>query len=148
MRFEREGKKPITTVSEAQLRRQLSYKRGGDNTYAIIEDADGSYLQMLGGGVSCCLEWRDMKRRRHYRAFLAVPRVPWKEESLLGSMSIKPEEVLAIEQVTVAFCAFLGSRILPPEIHWRDVTEELAAEGIARPGAPPNTPLERTAGPS
>lgn len=133
MRFEREGKKPIDPVSEKQLRRQLSLKRGGDNTFAILEDADGSYVQMFGGGVGCCLEWRDVKQHAHFRATQSPPKVPWREPSTLGTMRLSPEEFFFIEQVTEAFVAFLHGKPFPPYIVWNNVTADMVAAGVAPP---------------
>jgi len=133
VRLEWEDKKAIDNVSEAQLRYRLGRKRGGDTSHVILDSGDGGYIQMLGGGVACCLEWRDAKRRRHFRAFLNPPRVPWKEPALLGSMKLSPSEFLFIEDVVESFCAFLGGRPFPAQVHWRDVTAELVAAGVEAP---------------
>jgi hypothetical protein len=80
--FEREHKKPIENISEKQLRRQLVFKNsGGDTSFAILSAEDGSYVQMLGGGVICCLEWRDLSQKKHFRAYREKASVPWKENS-------------------------------------------------------------------
>jgi len=134
MRFEREGKKAIQNVSEKQLRRQLGFKKGGDNTFAILEKDDGSYVQMLGGGVACCLEWRDLESRRHYRAFVEPPKVPWEKPATLGGVLLMPNENLFIDDVIEVFCAFLNGTKFPSDVQWRDVTGELAAFGVMRPG--------------
>jgi hypothetical protein len=133
MRFVREGKAPLAPVTPAQLRRQLGSKRGGDNTFAILEAEDGSYVQMLGGGVSCCAEWRDLRAGRHFRAFVTPKKVPWETLSRIGDMTVRPEETLFIDDVVEIFCAFLQDQPLPGNIRWRDVTDELAGAGIAPP---------------
>jgi hypothetical protein len=127
MKFEREGKVPLDPVSEAQLRRQLGYKRGGDTTFAILTADDGSYVQMLGGGVSCCAERRDLVTGRHFRASVVPKRVPWDTLSRIGGVLVRPEETLFIEDVIEIFCAFLQAVPLPPHLRWRDVTDEFAA---------------------
>jgi hypothetical protein len=119
------AKKTIDKVSEKQLRRQLGFKKGGDNTFAILEREDGSYVQMLGGGVACCLEWRDTKRGKHFRAFVQPAKVPWKEPSELGQILLSPKEYLFIDDVISAFCAFLNNENFPDTIQWRDITELL-----------------------
>lgn len=128
-----EGKEPLENVSERRLRQRLGRKRGGDNGFVILESEDGSYVQMLGGGVACCLEWRDTAAHKHWRAFLDPPKVPWREPSTLGRMRLEPEEFLFIETVVEAFSAFLAGRPFPAEIKWRDVTAELSGYGIATP---------------
>jgi hypothetical protein len=130
MRFDRENKVPVENPTEKQIRRQLGYKKGGDNTFAILSATDGSYVQMLGGGVACCLEWRDVQTGRHFRAFQATPRVPWKNTTRLGSILLQPREFFFIEQVADAFVAFLRGQPFPPEIKWRDITDELAERGF------------------
>ena len=133
MKFVREDKAPVIDISERSLRRLLGRKKGGDNTFAILEADDGSYVQMLGGGVACCLEWRDVERGRHYRAFVEPPKVPWNEVNLLGAAQVSPAEILFIDQVVDVFCAFLNGEVFSPEVRWRDITEELAEHGVARP---------------
>lgn len=133
MLFEREDKKPIENVSDKQLRRQLGYKRGGDDTFAILSESNGGYVQMLGGGVACCLEWRDIEGGKHYRAYQEPPCVTWKEDTKLGRILLQPREFFRIAQVTDAFVAFLKNHPFPAYIKWRDITEELVAIGIERP---------------
>lgn len=128
-----EDKEALTAITEAQLRRKLARKRGGDTSFVILERDDGAYVQMIGGGVACCLEWRDTKAHRHYRGFLDPPRVPWREPALLGQVRLSPGEFLFIEDVVEAFCAFLTDRSFPTQIHWRDVTDELQAAGVRKP---------------
>ena len=134
MRFERERAKPIDPVSEAQLRRGLSYMRGISGCrIAILIDDDQSYLQVGGSGMTCCLEWRDMKRRQHFRAFQQPPVVPWPGITLLhisdGHLALRQEEYFRIQQVTDAFLAFFHHEPFPDYIQWRDITDELAARG-------------------
>ncbi len=133
MRLEWEDKEPVADVTAAELRRRLGRKKGGDSSFVILEREDGSYVQMIGGGVACCLEWRDTTAHRHYRAFVDPPKVPWRHESKLGQVSLQPGEYLFIEDVVEAFCAFLSGSAFPEHLKWRDVTGELAAYGIARP---------------
>jgi hypothetical protein len=133
VRLEWEDRETVVGITEGQLRRRLARKRGGDSRFVILEREDGSYVQMLGGGVACCLEWRDRQGHRHYRAFLDPPRVPWREPALLDRMRLSPSEFLFIEDVVDAFCAFLKGCPFPERIRWRDVTDELQAVGIAKP---------------
>jgi hypothetical protein len=105
MRFERERAKPIERVSEARLRQGLGYMHGISSCrIAILADDDGSYLQVGGSGMTCCLEWRDMKLRLHFRAFQTPPVVPWPGVTRLhvsdGSVSLRQVEFFQIQQVT------------------------------------------------
>lgn len=134
MRFERETAKPIEQVSEAQLRRGLGYMHGISGCrIAILIDEDGSYVQAGGSGMTCCLEWRDMRRGRHFRGFQQPPVVPWPGASRLpisgGDLSLQQEEYFRIGQVEEAFLTFLHCQPFPDYIQWRDITDELVAEG-------------------
>src|SRR5689334_19298258 len=134
MRFERQRAKPIERVSEAQLRRGLGYMHGisGCRIAILIADVE-SYVQVGGSGMTCCMEWRDMKRRRHFRAFQHPPVVPWPGLSRLpvsgGDLWLNQEEYFRIGQVEEAFLAFFHHQPFPECIQWRDITDELVAKG-------------------
>ena len=137
MRFEREKAKPIERVSEAQLRRGLGYMRGISGCrIAILIDDDGSYVQVGGSGMTCCLEWRDMKGPRHFRGFQQPPVVPWPGVTRLpvsgGDVSLRQEEYFRIQQVTDAFLAFFQRQPFPEYVQWRDITDDLAAAGCTK----------------
>ena len=44
---------------------------------AILSADHGSYVQVGGSGMTCCLEWRNMKTGQHFRAFQHPAVVPW-----------------------------------------------------------------------
>ena len=141
MRFERERTKAFEPVSEAQLQRGLSYMRGiSRSRIAILIDDDQSYVQVGGSGMTCCLEWRDMKRGKHFRAFQQPPVVPWQGSTLLpisdGDIALRQEEYFRIQQVTDAFLAFFHHKPFPAYIQWRDITDELSARGCSDFGSP------------
>ena len=97
-------------LSEKQLRRKLSTRKGGEPSFVILEREDGSYVQAIGGGVACCLEWRDRDRHRHLRAFLDPPKVPWTEPAILNGVTLGPSEFLFIEDVVECFAAFQAGK--------------------------------------
>jgi hypothetical protein len=123
--------KPISPVSEAQVRRALKYKP----TVCILTDNDESYLQVGRSGFCCCLEWHDTKTRRHLRGFQQPPVVPWPGISkimlLAGPLSLMQEEYFSPQQATDALVAFLRHEPWPPYIQWRDITAELNAKGCS-----------------
>jgi hypothetical protein len=136
MKFERQKAKPIEHVSEAQLNQGLGYMHGISGCrFAILNDDDRSYVQAGGSGMTCCLEWRDMKRRRHFRAFQHPPIVPWPGITRLriseGEVSLHQDEYFRITQVTEAFLAFFHRQPFPEYVQWRDVTDELIAKGCS-----------------
>ncbi|MCB1053823.1 MAG: hypothetical protein H6510_11325 [Acidobacteria bacterium] len=121
-------------VSEKQLRRQLTFKKGGETTFAILEAENGGYVQMLGGGVACCLEWRMSLSGPHFRACQFPPKVAWNEPSKLGSIDMQPEEFFFIGQVIEVFVAFLNHKPFPDYITWKDITQELQSHLGNSPG--------------
>jgi len=133
MKFQREGKKTIENASEAQIRKQLSYKTISAAKIAILESLDGSYIQVYGGGYTCCLEWRDLNTKKHFRAFIDPPIVPWTEHATIGELRLAPRECLPIKLVIECFCCFLKSMQFPEEVKWRDITDGLISYGISPP---------------
>lgn len=147
MKFDRERAKPIEQVSEAQLRRGLGYMHGVSGCrIAILTDDDLSYVQAGGSGMTCCLEWRDMKQRKHFRAFQQPPIVPWPGVSRLpvsgGDVLLRQEEYFRIQQVTEAFLAFFHRQPFPAYIQWRDVSGELTAAGCTKSSDSKDVPPE------
>lgn len=128
-RSEKLWAKPISSVSEAQVRRALQYKP----IVCILTDDDGSYLQTGRSGYCCCLEWHDLKSRRHYRGFQHPPVVPWPGVTriflLAGELSLRQEEYFSPQQMAEAIIAFLRHEPFPGYVQWRDITPELNAKG-------------------
>ena len=136
MKFDRERAKSIETVSEAQLRQGLGYMQGISGCrIAILTDDDLSYVQVGGSGMTCCLEWRDMKQCKHFRAFQQPSIVPWPGITRLpvsgGEVSMRQDEYFRIQQVTEAFLAFFHRQPFPAYIQWRDISKELSVAGCA-----------------
>jgi len=121
--------KPILHVSEAQINRALRNKP----TVCILTDDEGSYLQTGRSGFCCCLEWHDVRSRRHYRAFQNPPVVPWPGVTriylLNGELSLAQEEYFTPQQLAETLLAFLHLAPFPAYVQWRDVTPELNAKG-------------------
>ena len=133
MRYERDGCKPIEDPSEKQVTRDLSRLKGCRRSFALLTEDDFHWVQMAGGGMCCCIEWRDGDKQ--YRAFQDKPVVPWKGITKLtgtglGMIDVEQHEFFRIEQVTAAFLAFLDGTGFPAEIRWRDITKELSEYGV------------------
>lgn len=126
----------MDAVTGPQLRRHLAYHKISAPRFAILEADDGGYLQLYGGGATCCLEWRNMDSRKHYRAYLEAPAVPWHEPATIGDVQLQPQECLPVALVIECFLAFLESghqARWPEAVRWRDITDELSAHGVSPP---------------
>ena len=127
MLLEVEKKPAIENATAADVRAVIPKLRSyGPSSYASLTDAQGSYLQVAGGGVTCLLEWRDAVNRRHFRAHLDAPSKVFPDGTILafsgGEVKLKADEWLTVPIVEEAFLAFLKGESLPLAIKWRDIT--------------------------
>ncbi len=125
MRFEIEGKASIDEPSEAVIRRSIkSLKSYGPHSYASLTDADGSYLQVAGGGTTCMLELFNAQTSKRQRAFHDNPSTARPDGTLLvfraGEMPMRADEWFMSDQVLELFLAFLHDAPYPAYVHWRD----------------------------
>lgn len=130
MIFERDGVKPISNVSEKQIRRNLKFVRG---TFANLTSETGAYIQVAGWQSQCSLERRDSDGRQ-FRAFQEPAVVPYDSETQhscsCGLITLRPTEYFRMAQVVDAFVAFLNGSPFPVDIKWREVTAELEEYGV------------------
>ena len=127
MRLEVEKRPAIENATAFDVRAAVADLRSyGPSSYASLTDAQGSYLQMAGGGVTCMLEWRDAVNRRHFRAHLDAPSKVFPDGTILtfggGEVKLKNDEWLTASMVEAAFLAFLEGKPLPAAIGWRDIS--------------------------
>jgi len=127
MLFEVEKKTPVESAEAADVRAVIPKLRSyGPSSYASLTDAQGNYLQVAGGGVTCMLEWRDAVNRRHYRAHLDAPSKVFPEGAILsfsgGEVKLRADEWLTAPMVEEAFLAFLKGEPLPASLQWRDIS--------------------------
>ena len=122
--------KPISPVSEAQLRRAL----GNKPEACILTEDDGSYVQIGRSGFCCCVEWCDQNSRKHKRAYQEKPVVPWPGVTsivfLNGELMLRQEEYFSPEQALEVLLGFLKRRVFPDYVQWRDLTSELESAGF------------------
>lgn len=127
MRLEVEKQAPVEDATVADVRAVIPKLRSyGPSSYASLTDAQGSYLQVAGGGVTCMLEWRDAPNRRHFRAHLDAPSKVFPDGTILafsgGEVKLLADEWLAAPLVEAVFLAFLEGKPLPDAIKWRDIS--------------------------
>lgn len=127
MLFEVEKKTPVENARASDVRAVIPKLRSyGPSSYASLTDAQGNYLQVAGGGVTCMLEWRDAANKRHFRAHLGAPSNVFPEGTILsfsgGEVKLRADEWLTTSIVEEAFLAFLKGNSLPASLQWRDIS--------------------------
>ncbi|WP_241694459.1 hypothetical protein [Komagataeibacter melomenusus] len=127
-----ENKEPVKVENFSRIEKYLrSLKSYGPCSYAILENGDGSYIQVAGGRVTCVLELREKQEGRHLRAYLPIPHVCYTGEQTVmcgaGNITMQPDEILFIDDVVSAFRAFFEQTSFPSNIKWRDMSHVLDA---------------------
>ena len=109
----------------------LKLRSYGPKSFASLTDAEGNYLKVAGGGVTCLLERREVAIGRHLRAFHGQPSSVFPDGTALvfggGQIKLAPDEWFTSTVVADAFCAFLKGDALPLGIGWRDVIQAPSA---------------------
>jgi hypothetical protein len=127
MLFEVENEAPKRDPAAAQVSAAITKLRSyGPSSFASITDAQGSYLQVAGGGLTCLLERRAAAGGQHFRAYLEAPGGIHPDGTILafsgGQIKLQADEWLSAPLVIEAFTAFLQGHALPASIRWRDIT--------------------------
>ncbi|WP_308719054.1 hypothetical protein [Komagataeibacter xylinus] len=130
-----ENKDPVKVDNFSKIEKSLrSLKSYGPCSYAILENDDGSYIQVAGGRVTCVLELREKNQDRQFRAYLSVPHVCYTGEQTLmfgaGQVKIQPDEILFIDDVVAAFKAFFEKTPFPLNIKWREMSHIFGAPSL------------------
>lgn len=127
MIFKRENTKDIQNPSAKQVAASLSKLSGSKRSYSSLTDSDGSFIQMAGGGFSCCVELKESNLL--CRATQSKKIVPWNEVTILattaGEFKLDPHEYFSIGQVLELFICFLESKPYPSNIKWVDIGDRL-----------------------
>lgn len=124
MKFEREGGAAIVEPSAKrialEIRRLKSY---GKSSFASLTRADGSYVQVAGGGVGCLVERRETGPLAGLHA--EADRLLCRRDRLVfggGRIALLRDEWIRAEMVVGIFEAFRVGGPFPTEIGWRDVS--------------------------
>jgi len=125
MKLEVEGKAAIEGVRASQIVRAVkALKSYGPSSYASLTDADGNYVQVAGGGVSCMIERYEAKSSKRSRAFHDKPSPVRPDGTILsfraGNIPMRSDEWFMADQVIDVFILFLNGDEFPDFIHWRD----------------------------
>jgi hypothetical protein len=127
MKLSVQDKPELSDPSEARLRSSLKSLRSyGRSSFAILSDDGGGYVQVAGGGVTCVVEMKADVSARLLRAYLRHAHKVFPDGTVLtsgaGSMSMRSDEWLNIDQATQIFLAFLKADEWPEFVEWRDMS--------------------------
>jgi hypothetical protein len=85
MEFDIEGKEGIPAPTLAQIKRAIKSLRSyGPSSYASLTAADGSYLQVAGGGVTCMVEHFNAGNGTRSRVFHDKPNPVFPDGAILA----------------------------------------------------------------
>ena len=110
-------------VAELLESRLLALRSCGRHSYASLTDAQGSYVQVAGGGVTCLIESFDASTSTRSRAFRDKPSPVFPDGTVLsfggGEMRLKSDEWFHASAVVEIFLCFKHERHYPETVHWR-----------------------------
>jgi hypothetical protein len=111
---------PSDHVLESRL---LALKSYGRHSYASLTDAQGNYLQVAGGGVTCMVESFNVSTSTRLRAFHDKPSPVFPDGTVLafgaGELRLKSDEWFHASAVVEIFLCFRHGRGYPDTVHWR-----------------------------
>lgn len=124
MKLEAEGRPDIFEPLESQVVKVVNSLRSyGPTSYASLTDANGNYVQVAGGGVTCIIERYIAEDRRRFRAFHDKPSDIRPDGTILafraGNIPMRADEWFMSNQVVEVFVAFLNGKEFPAYVHWR-----------------------------
>jgi hypothetical protein len=124
MKFEGENFAVLSTPSDRILESRLLVLRSyGRHSYASLTDAQGNYLQVAGGGVTCMVESFDVSTSTRLRAFHDKPSPVFPDGTVLafggGEMRLRSDEWFQASCVVEIFLCFKHGRRYPGTVRWR-----------------------------
>jgi len=124
MKFEGQNFAAASAPSDHVLEsRLLALKSYGRHSYASLTDAQGNYLQVAGGGVTCMVESFNVSTSKRLRAFHDKPSPVFPDGTVLafgaGELRLKSDEWFHASAVVEIFLCFRHGRAYPDTVHWR-----------------------------
>ena len=124
MKFEGQNFTALTAPSDRILEsRLLALRSYGRHSFASLTDAQGNYLQVAGGGITCMVESFDVASSTRLRAFHGVPSPVYPDGTVLafgaGEIPLKADEWFHASAVVEMFLCFKNGRPYPAAVHWR-----------------------------
>ena len=129
MKFEGQNFAVVNAPSDRVLEsRLLALKSYGRHSYASLTDAQGNYVQVAGGGVTCMVESFDVSTSTRLRAFQDKPSPVFPDGTVLsfggGEMRLKSDEWFHASSVVEIFLCFKYGRRYPETVNWRPAPQK------------------------
>lgn len=126
MKLEIENCPVITDVGQAEIKKRLKKLRSyGPSSYGCITDAEGNYIQVAGGRVTCFIERYDAKQKKLYRGYHSISSTNFDDGTILsfsgGNVSLQKDEWFNMDDVIEVFLSFSQCLDFPDGIHWREI---------------------------
>lgn len=107
-----------------RCRFRLKMDRYGPCSFAFLTNANGDYVQVAGGRVTCMVERYIADDKRRFRAYHDKPNPVYPDGTILafrgGNLTMKPDERFMSSKVIEIFVSFLEGQEFPSFVHWRD----------------------------
>ena len=131
MILEIEGRTDINNPNEDQVRSAIeSLRTHGPSSFAILASADGSFVQVGGGGVTCVIERKDGSSGKQFRAYKAEKSKVFADGDILSfagsNIALAADEWLTSNDAKSLFLCFLAGKDLPSDLYWRDLAPKLS----------------------
>ena len=114
-------------LDEVLAKRLLALRSYGRHSYASLTDAQGNYIQVAGGGVTCMVESFDAATSTRLRAFHDKPSPVFPDGTVLafggGELCLKSDEWFHASAVVEIFKCFKHGHRYPDTVHWRQAPE-------------------------
>ncbi|VBB09910.1 Hypothetical protein LUCI_5208 [Lucifera butyrica] len=128
MVFESENGHRIANPTKQNVFVGLSNLNGVRNSYSVLEDASGNYIQVGGGPSEFTVEVREIALDgtfKHWKAEYFSSRTGEKRAIIISGSSVQVEstQVLQAETVRQLFEAFMDGEYLSKMVRWIDITE-------------------------
>ncbi|PPU13527.1 hypothetical protein XacyCFBP2565_14455 [Xanthomonas arboricola pv. corylina] len=126
MIFEIEGGDKISEPDEAKVKLAIRKLRSyGPQSFASLDNEDGEYVQVAGGGVTCMLERMDGVLNKQYRGYTSIKSKVFPDGTILafggGELIMRSDEWFSSEEVAEVFCCFLRKSPFPDYVMWREI---------------------------
>ncbi len=124
--LDREGHSPICPASFAEIQAALDQIDPNTQSFVILSQSDGSYLQTAGSRLRLTLEYRQVIADSAFKHYvLGHQPISEKIEHIqchVGPIQVRKHEVLTLRDAVDVFRSYFESRTIPRDYLLRDVT--------------------------
>lgn len=128
--FESQSGPRSKKLTESQLDARLGSLNGGDESFASLSAANGSYIQVGGGPDAFTVEVRETRSDGSFRHWKADRKDGLDAEQLLSiggnDVAVKASQVVDMETVQRLFRFFALNQLRDPSFPWTDMTSMFA----------------------